>query len=55
MVLVGGDSCEAGLGEHEGSVIGGVRRGGSPPGQVYHVEPRLVAVHRVQDYLPNFI
>lgn len=56
MVLVGGDGGEAGLGEHEGAVGHGAgRRALALARQVHHVQPRLVAVHRVQDYLETGI
>lgn len=63
MVLVGGDGGEASLGEHEGAVGHGgagrrlrlraprTPRTARTARQVHHVQPRLVAVHRVQDYL----
>ena len=47
MVLVSGDGGEAGLREHEGAVCAALPLAR----QVHHVQPRLVAVHRVQDYL----
>lgn len=52
VVLVGCHRGEAGLGEDEGPVRHGP--GGSAlslPGKIHHVQPRLVAVHRVEDYL----
>lgn len=52
MVLVSGDGGEAGLWEHKGAVGHGAGRAAlALARQVHHVQPRLVAVHRVQDYL----
>lgn len=52
MILVRSDSCEAGLREDKCAIRDSAGHGRlTVSRQVDHVEPRLVPVHGVQDYL----
>lgn len=55
MVLVGGDGGEACLLEDEGAIGHRAGRWALSVGRkVHHMQTRLVAMHGVQDYLPQY-